>query len=135
MESFQLLNAPQVPMQMIALGMLLLAAHLGGKCFNRFGLSDATGNLIGGTLVGPYVLHLPFLITAIFAGFLVANFHSHAIFDSLKLDYIAVVQSWILCTDRCRALSCHAWERHLVFCVYLHIVTHGRETCGYMVRM
>jgi len=30
-------------------------------------------------------LHLPFLITAVTAGFLIANFHSHALFDSLKL--------------------------------------------------
>ncbi|RKX44293.1 MAG: hypothetical protein DRP64_06810 [Verrucomicrobia bacterium] len=36
-----------------------------------------------------YHFHWPFLITAMFAGFLVANFHSQAIFDSLKLDNIA----------------------------------------------
>lgn len=29
--------------------------------------------------------HLPFLITAVVAGMLISNFHSHAIFDSLKL--------------------------------------------------
>ena len=33
-------------------------------------------------------LDLPFLITAIFAGFLVANLHYHAIFDSLKIDNV-----------------------------------------------
>ncbi len=33
-------------------------------------------------------LNLPFLITAIFAGFLVANLHYHAIFDSLKIDNV-----------------------------------------------
>lgn len=36
-----------------------------------------------------YYNHWPFLVTSIFAGFLVANFHSHAIFDSLKIDNIA----------------------------------------------
>lgn len=38
-----------------------------------------------------YALHLPFLITAVVAGFLVANFHSFAIFDALKIDAIATV--------------------------------------------
>ena len=38
-----------------------------------------------------YFHRLPFLITAIFSGLLVANFHSHAIFDSLKLENLAPV--------------------------------------------
>ena len=38
-----------------------------------------------------YYNHWPFLITAIFAGFLVANFHSHAIFDSLKIENITPI--------------------------------------------
>lgn len=31
---------------------------------------------------------LPFLITAVVAGFLISNFHSHAIFDSLKIENV-----------------------------------------------
>ncbi len=38
-----------------------------------------------------YFWHLPFLITAMFAGFLASNFHSHAVFDALKLDHISPV--------------------------------------------
>ena len=38
-----------------------------------------------------YALHLPFLVTAVVAGFLVANFHSFAIFDALKIDAVASV--------------------------------------------
>ena len=38
-----------------------------------------------------YALHLPFLVTASFAGFLVANLHSRAIFDSLKISNIAAL--------------------------------------------
>jgi mannitol/fructose-specific phosphotransferase system IIA component (Ntr-type)/Kef-type K+ transport system membrane component KefB len=38
-----------------------------------------------------YLMEWPFLITAIFAGFLVANLHSHAIFDSLKIEGIAPI--------------------------------------------
>ena len=33
-------------------------------------------------------LHLPFLIVAVTAGFMVSNFHSHALFDSLKLENV-----------------------------------------------
>lgn len=33
-----------------------------------------------------YLFHWPFLVTTILAGFLVANWHSHAIFDSLKIN-------------------------------------------------
>lgn len=36
--------------------MLILAAHLGGKLFDRWGLSVATGQLLGGILVGPWAL-------------------------------------------------------------------------------
>lgn len=32
--------------------------------------------------------HLPFLITAVVAGFLIANFHSHVIFASLKIENV-----------------------------------------------
>lgn len=32
--------------------------------------------------------HLPFLITAVVAGFLISNFHSHAIFDSLRIGNV-----------------------------------------------
>jgi mannitol/fructose-specific phosphotransferase system IIA component (Ntr-type)/NhaP-type Na+/H+ or K+/H+ antiporter len=31
---------------------------------------------------------LPFLITGVFAGLLIANFHTHALFDSLKIDNV-----------------------------------------------
>ena len=33
-------------------------------------------------------MHVPFLITGIFAGVLIANFHTHAIFESLKIENI-----------------------------------------------
>lgn len=33
-------------------------------------------------------LHIPFLISAIFAGILISNLHTHALFDSLKIDNI-----------------------------------------------
>jgi mannitol/fructose-specific phosphotransferase system IIA component (Ntr-type)/Kef-type K+ transport system membrane component KefB len=38
-----------------------------------------------------HYFHLPFLATSAVAGFLVANFHSHAIFDSLKITNISAL--------------------------------------------
>ena len=38
-----------------------------------------------------YLFHYPFLVTATFAGFLIANLHSRAIFDSLKISSIAAL--------------------------------------------
>jgi len=38
-----------------------------------------------------YYLHLPFLMTAIVAGFLVANYHTFAIFHSLKIGNVAAL--------------------------------------------
>lgn len=51
-------HANHVPIQMIAVGLLLLAAHLGGKLTDKLGLSDVTGQLLGGIMVGPYALGL-----------------------------------------------------------------------------
>ncbi len=45
-----------VPIQMATLGLLILAAHLGGKFFERLGFSIVTGQLLGGVLVGPWAL-------------------------------------------------------------------------------
>jgi len=45
-----------VPIQMATLGLLILAAHLGGKLFERMGFSIVTGQLLGGVLVGPWAL-------------------------------------------------------------------------------
>lgn len=43
-----------------------------------------------GTGMG-YYLHLPFLLSAVMAGFMVANLHSFAIFDSLKIDTVTTI--------------------------------------------
>ncbi|MCF7976279.1 MAG: cation:proton antiporter [Phycisphaerae bacterium] len=56
-----------VPIQMVTLGVLILAAHLGGKLFDRFKLSVATGQLLGGVLVGPWALQTLGLLPAGFA--------------------------------------------------------------------
>ncbi|NQV35069.1 MAG: cation:proton antiporter [Phycisphaeraceae bacterium] len=53
-----------VPIQMVTLGLLILAAHLGGKLFDRCRLSIATGQLLGGVLVGPWALQTLGLLPA-----------------------------------------------------------------------
>lgn len=53
-----------VPIQMVTLGLLILAAHLGGKLFDRCGLSVATGQILGGVLVGPWALQAVGLLPA-----------------------------------------------------------------------
>jgi len=54
----------QAPVQMIALGVVVLAAHLGGKLCRRLELSEVVGQLLGGALVGPYALHLAGVLPA-----------------------------------------------------------------------
>lgn len=46
------------PIQMLAFGIIILAAHLGGRFCRRLKLSEVTGQLLGGAMVGPYALHL-----------------------------------------------------------------------------
>jgi len=62
MQTESIFQAPEIPMQMIALGLVILAAHLGGKLCARLRLSEVTGQLLGGALVGPYSLHLLHLL-------------------------------------------------------------------------
>ncbi len=58
------LNPQDVPVQMIALGMIILAAHLFGKLCRRIGISEVTGQIIGGALVGPYALHVSGILSS-----------------------------------------------------------------------
>lgn len=47
----------ETPVQMIAVGVVLLGAYVGGRIFHKLKLSDVTGQMLGGALVGPYALH------------------------------------------------------------------------------
>jgi Kef-type K+ transport system membrane component KefB len=44
--------------QMIGFGLIILAAHLGGKLCQRINLSEVTGQLLGGALVSPFALKI-----------------------------------------------------------------------------
>lgn len=58
----EIFQAPLIPIQMIALGLIVLAAHLGGKLCARLRLSEVTGQLLGGAMVGPYALQMLHII-------------------------------------------------------------------------
>ena len=86
-----------VPIQMVTLGLLILAAHLGGKLFDRCGLSVATGQLLGGVLVGPWALQtigllpasVPYAEAVASFGFFIFIFVSLVVFsigEELHLD-------------------------------------------------
>ncbi len=75
------------PMQMMALGLVILAAHLGGKLCRRLRLSEVTGQLVGGALVGPYALHL----SGILGPDQLAYDHALAAFQFFVFVFLSVV--------------------------------------------
>jgi mannitol/fructose-specific phosphotransferase system IIA component (Ntr-type)/Kef-type K+ transport system membrane component KefB len=80
---------PDISMQMIALGMLILAAHLGGKLFTRLRMSKVTGQLLGGALVGPYMLHLVGILPGSTGGAFDDAIHSFHFFIFVFLSIVA----------------------------------------------
>ncbi|HDL64515.1 MAG TPA: hypothetical protein ENH12_03910 [Proteobacteria bacterium] len=79
----------EVAVQMIALGLIILAAHLGGKLFTRMRLSQVTGQLIGGALVGPYALHLVGIIPGPAGGAYDNALHAFHFFIFVFLSVVA----------------------------------------------
>lgn len=67
----------RIPVQMVAFGLIILAAHLGGRLCRRFRFSEVTGQIIGGALVGPYALHVTGLLSSTDLGYdqAIAAFH------------------------------------------------------------
>lgn len=82
-------NAPEDAVQMIALGMVILAAHLGGKLCIKFNLSEVTGQLLGGALVGPYTLHLMHVLPGAGGGLYDDAIHAAHFFIFVFLGMVA----------------------------------------------
>lgn len=78
-----------VTVQMMALGLIILAAHLGGKLFVRLRFSQVTGQLIGGALVGPYALHLAGILPGVSGGLYDYALHSFHFFIFVFLSVVA----------------------------------------------
>ena len=77
------------PVQMMALGLIILAAHLGGKLCSRLRLSEVTGQLVGGALVGPYALHLVGLLPGVRGGAYDDALHAFHFFVFVFLGIVA----------------------------------------------
>lgn len=70
-----------------------------------------------------YYFHFPFLITTAFAGFMVSNFHSHAIFDSLKIENVAPLLNLGFFAFIGANLSLSSMTGDMLLLVILYIVT------------
>jgi mannitol/fructose-specific phosphotransferase system IIA component (Ntr-type)/Kef-type K+ transport system membrane component KefB len=69
-----------------------------------------------------YYLHLPFLLSAVLAGFMVANLHSFAIFDSLKIDSITTVFNLAFFAMVGASMSLDAADKHTLWLAFIYIV-------------
>ncbi len=77
------------PLQMMALGLIILGAHLGGKLCQRLRLSEVTGQLVGGALVGPYALQLAGIISPAHAASYSRIVHGFHFFIFVFLSVVA----------------------------------------------
>jgi Kef-type K+ transport system membrane component KefB len=113
-----------VPIQMATLGLLILAAHLGGKLFDRLGFSVVTGQLLGGVLVGPWALQS--------MGFMPAGaayeqaVESFSFFTFIFVSLVAFSIGEELHLDRLR----HVGRSTLVICVIQTTLTFGLVSSG-----
>lgn len=122
--------------EMIALGLIVLAAHLGGRLCRRLRMSEVTGQLVGGALIGPIILKnlgvLPQLTQALnafhFFIFLFLSLVAFGIGEELHLDRLAKVGrkaliislthaaiTCVLMTSVFRFLLGYTWLESLLF--------------------
>ena len=72
-----------------------------------------------------YSFHFPFLVTAAFAGFLVANLHSRAIFDSLKINNIAALFNLAFFAIVGSTVQFDSFDRSAGLAIVVYIVARG----------
>ena len=75
--------------QMIGFGLIILAAHLGGKLCQRINLSEVTGQLLGGALVSPFALHIMGFISGDIESLYWHGTHSFHFFVFVFLSMVA----------------------------------------------
>ena len=83
------LESVKAPIQMISLGMIILAAHLGGKLCRRLHFSEVTGQILGGALVGPYFLYTCGILPGGLAGVYTEVVHAFHFFIFVFLSTVA----------------------------------------------
>ncbi len=127
MFTLELIAAAQenlVPIQMITLGLLILAAHLGGKLFERLGFSVVTGQLLGGVLVGPWALNILGIMPE-GAGYEQAV-ESFSFFTFIFVSLVAFSIGEELHLDRLR----HVGRSTLVICLFQTTLTFALVSAG-----
>jgi len=82
-------GAPEGSVQMMAFGLIILAAHLGGKLCRRLHLSEITGQLLGGAIAGPYALHLVGVLPGATGGVYDDALHAFHFFIFVFLSMVA----------------------------------------------
>ncbi len=114
-----------VPVQMAALGLLVLAAHLGGRLFDKFKLPVPAGQLLGGVVAGPWMLH----ITGVLPDFPVAYDTAVGSFNFFIFTFVSLVAFSIgeeLHISRLKTVGKSA----LVICICQAIITFALVTLG-----
>ena len=82
--------------------------------------------VVGAVSIGSglaYTFHYPFLVTASFAGFLIANLHSRAIFDSLKISNIAALFNLAFFAIVGSTVSFDAFDASVGLAIVVYIVS------------
>jgi mannitol/fructose-specific phosphotransferase system IIA component (Ntr-type)/Kef-type K+ transport system membrane component KefB len=72
-----------------------------------------------------YAHHYPFLVTATFAGFLVANLHSRAIFDSLKISNIAALFNLAFFAIVGSTVRFDSFDRTIGLSIAIYVIARG----------
>lgn len=112
---------------MIAFGLLLLVAHLGGKLSEKLKLSDVTGQLIGGALVGPYVLGPTGILKGSFATAYESSFQTFHFFTMVFLCMMAFGIGEELLFVRIKQVGKSA----IIICLFQAVLTWVLITLGF----
>jgi len=70
-----------------------------------------------------HYFHLPFFATAAFAGFLIANLHSRAIFDSLKIDNITSLLNLTFFALLGSMVRFDEFDRSAIMLIVIYVIT------------
>ncbi len=66
--------------------------------------------------------NLPFLITAVVAGLLISNFHSHAIFDSLKIENVMPIMNLLFFAIIGASVRLESFSRQTIIFVIAYLI-------------
>ena len=70
-------------------------------------------------------MHLPFLIVAVVAGLLISNFHSHALFDSLKLENVTAILNLLFFAIVGATVELESFSYRVLYLIVAYVVLRG----------